>query len=230
MLDAAAQRADEQLAQYKAKLATSHQDAIAQLEETQQQEADLTSELNSLRQLHEQSLDDLRTQHHSELTQLQAELSHAHQNELNTQLSELRKQHQADVGHQQQLSEQFAAESAQMLTETQAHRDQALAELQHEHLLLTQKLEVEHQQSVERQGQDFAEQLQVLQSSLSQEHAGELIQAQKRSAALVSSMQAEHDSHQQELQQLQQKMQEQLGSANAQHHAELDVVVEQCQV
>ena len=224
-LNAAAQRADEQLA----KLATSHQDAVTQLEKTQQQEADLASELSSLRQLHEQSLHELRAQHHLELTELIGRLCHAHQTELDNELGELRLQHQAELSHQQQLSEQSAAESQTDLT---AQHDWELAELQHEHLVLTQKLDTEHQQSQEQQRQDFAEQLQALRlsQSQSQEHAGRLGQAQEVSEALVGSMQAEHVVHLQELQQQQQKMQEQLELALAQHRAEVDAVVGHCQV
>ena len=235
-LAAAAQQADELVAQTKADYAALHLkqqgDAESALKEAwqqeqRQQEADFASEMSSLRQLHQQSLCDMQTQNQSQLSQTQTEIIESHQSELASLTGRLNKEHQAELHLQQQLSQQTADESAEMVALLRAQQQQDLCALQAEHSVLVEQLQSEHQQSKSEQSQVFADHMQELQDRLRREHVKELSQAQDGAAAVMHSIQAEHDAHTE--QQLQ-KSQEQLTAMIAEHEQELDAVNAQHQV
>lgn len=109
------------------------------------QEAEFASELSSMKQLHEQSLCDMRTQHQLQLSDLQNGIQ-AHQTEIQLEQSRLAQQHQAELSCQLLLSQKSAAESAQLLSHLRAEHDQELSELQSQHLDQIQRLLNESQQ------------------------------------------------------------------------------------
>lgn len=237
-LDAAAQEAAERTAQAEAEHAAMHlqqqQDALAALEKAWQQEqkqqaANFASEMTSLKQLHEQSLHDICSQHNLQLRQFQAELTQAHQIQLASALSRLAEEHQAELGRQQQLSQRTAVEAADSLGELRAQQERELHHLQAEHANLVQELQNEHQQSKSQQRQAFTDQMQELQERLGHKHASELSQAHERAAALCS-MHAEQDAHTEKLQQQLNKAQERLNMADAEHKQELAIVTAHHQV
>lgn len=238
-LDAAAQQANERKTQAQVEHAALHlqqqEDAVAALKEAwqqeqKQQEADFASEMSSLRQLHEQSLIDMHTQHQSQLSLNQTELTEVHQSELASVASRLVEEHQAELSRQQQLSQQTAIESADLLTELRAQQERDLRALQAEHSHLVLRLQSEHQQSKAEQSQAFADQMQELQDRLSREHASELSQAQEGSVAVIRSIQAEQGAHLEQLQQQLQKAQEQLIAADVKHEQKLDALHAQYEV
>lgn len=238
-LDALAREATERTVQAEAEHTAVYlqqqQDALAALEEAwqqgqKQQAADFASEMTSLRQLHEQSLHDMRTQHQSQLSQVQAELTQAHQSELASAQSRLTEEHQAELRCQQQFSQQAAVESAYSLRELRAQQEQDLHALQADHASLVQQLQNEHQQSKSQQSQAFADQMQELTEKLSHEHARELSQAQEGAAAVLSSLQAEQNAHTMQLQHQLQKAHEQLTVADAEHEQKLNGVSAHYQV
>ena len=238
-LAAAAQEANEHIAQTKAHHAALHlqqqsRDEVA-LEEAwqqqlRQQEADFASEMSSLKQLHEQSLCDMQTQHQSQLSETQAELTKAHQSQLASLTSTLVEEHQAELSRQQQLSQQTAVESGELLTVLRAQQLQDLHALQVEHSVLVEQLQREHQQSKSEQSKAFANQMQELQDKLGRKSANELSQAQDGVAAVLQSIQAEQDARVEQLQQLLQKSQDHLTDMAAEHEQELDAVNAQYQV
>lgn len=234
-LAAAAQESDELVTQTKADYAAlhlkqqSHAEAAlkeAWQQEQRQQEADFASEMSCLKQLQQQSLCDMQSQHQSQLSQTQVELIVSHQSELASLTSRLNKEHQAELSRQQQLSQQAAEESAEMVAMLRAQQQQDLCALQAEHSVLVEQLHSEHQQSKSEQSQVFADQLQELQDRLRLEHVKELSQAQGGAAAVMRSMQAEQDAHTEQLQ----KSQEQLTAMVAEHEQEMDAVNAQHQV
>ena len=235
----AAQEANEHVARTKAHHAAlrlqqqSHAEAAlkeAWQQQLMQQEADFASEMSSLKQLHEQSLCDMQAQHQSQLSQNQIELIKAHQIELASLTRTLAEEHQAELSRQQQLSQQTAVESAELLTVVRAQQQQDLHALQVEHSVLVEQLQSEHQQSKSEQSQAFADQMQELQDRLRRESANQLSQAQDGAAAVLRSLQAERDAHSEQLQQQLQKLREQMAAMVAEHEQELDAVDAQYQV
>lgn len=229
-LAAAAQEANERIVQTEADHAALHMkqrsDAEAALKEAWQQEqgqheADFASEMSSLKQLHAQSLCDMHTQHQSQLRQIQAELHEAYQHEVASLTSTLAEEHQAELSRQQQLSQQTAVESADLVALLRAQQQQALLALQTEHSVLIEQLQTEHQQSKSEQSQAFADQMQELQDRQRRERACTLSQAQEGAAAVMRSVQAEQDAHTEQLQQQLQQSQEQLTAMAAEHAQEL---------
>ena len=222
----------QQATEHAATLEHQHQQLVAamgsldkaSLQNEEQQQAEFESELSSMRQLHEQSLSELQAQHVSELSDLQLELTKAHQADLTSKLAALNQQHEQELTQQTRLSQQAAEAAALAMDDLRIEHDRTQAEVVAQHGQVLQQMQDEALLSESELTHGFTQQVEALQISLKQQKEAALCQVQQACETSLASTQEEHWAQVHQLEEQRQSLHEQLQTSSAEHGAQLEAV------